>query len=130
MGPQGLITGAVLLLTIGIAPQARTATYPAYAEVVRAEKIVQPQQTRTPVKRCTWEQLPSRVRYEPHYGQRRVIARRAKRCRTTYESRTVAHVTGYNVTLRYNGTTFSRHMPVHPGTRVPITVDIHPLAAP
>ena len=132
MGPQGPILSAVMLLSFSWVydASARTTTYPAYAEVVRAEKIVQQTQNRTPVKRCTWEQLPSRVRFEPRYGERRVIERRAKRCRTSYESRTVEHITGYNVTLRYNGETFTRRTLTHPGTRMPITVDIEPLAQP
>lgn len=130
MRPQGPILGAILLLAIGSVPDTHAASYPAYAEVVRAEKIVQSKQTRTPVKRCTWEQLPSRVRYEHRYGERRVIERRAKRCRTTYEHATAEHVTGYNVTLRYNGETFTRRTVTHPGTRMPISVDIQPVAQP
>lgn len=104
-------------------------SYPAYAEVVRADKITTREQQNTPIKRCTWEQLPSRVHYE-RYGERRVVERRAKRCRTTYDTRTVERVTGYQVTLRYNGETFTRRTLTHPGRRVPITVDLEPINPP
>ncbi len=126
MAPQRKILAATLLSAACCTMAAQAATYPAYAEVLEAKKIVQQKQTRTPVKRCTWEQLPSRVRYEHRYGERRVIERRAKRCRTSYQSRTVNEVTGYDVTLRYNGETFTRRTLTHPGTRIPITVEVQP----
>ena len=137
MRPQTLIFCATLpvLTMVSGTTQANGqphagAAYPAYAEVVRTEKISHLQDRRTPIKRCTWEQLPSRVTYEHRYGERRVVERRAKRCRTVYETRTIEQIPGYNVTLRYNGELFPRRMQVHPGVRVPVTVEITPLDQP
>ena len=114
-------------------PDAAT-VYPGYAEVLRVEAITQRQQQRTPVQRCTWEQLPSRVRYQPSYGHgpavRRVTERRAKRCRTVYRDNTVEQVTGYDVTLSYNGEIFTRRTLTHPGARLPVTVELTPVEQP
>ena len=137
MRPQILIFCTALpVMTMASSSNAATsephmgASYPAYAEVVRAEKISHLQHKRTPIKRCTWEYLPRRVTYEHRYGERRVIERRAKRCRTVYENKTIEQITGYDVTLRYNGETFTRRMQIHPGVRVPVTVEITPLQQP
>ena len=105
------------------------ASYPAYADVISARKVTERESRQTPVKRCTWERLPSEVRYE-RYGERHVIERRAKRCRTVYETNSVDRIVGYDVTLRYNGETFTRRMRTHPGVRLPVTVEIQPVEKP
>jgi uncharacterized protein YcfJ len=137
MRPQTLIFCAVLPVVTMVSGNARAngqphagATYPAYAEVVRAEKVSHLQHRRTPIKRCTWEQLPSRVTSRYRYGEPQVVERRAKRCRTVYETRSIEQITGYDVTLRYNGEIFTRRMQVHPGVRVPVTIEITPLNQP
>jgi len=127
---KGLLLAALLLVTADTvradAPHAETTAYPAYAEVLQVRSVSQPVRSQSPVRRCTWETLPDRVSYDRRYGERRVIERRAKRCRTIYETRTSTRVTGYDVTLRYNGETFTRRMSVRPGDRVPVTIEISP----
>jgi len=135
---RGLIPGACLFAALFVShataesvntPVERdeVSSYPSFADVIKAEAITRRETTRTPVRRCTWEQLPSRVHYYPHRHERHVTERRAERCRTTHESRVVEHIVGYNVTLRYNGETFSRRTNAHPGRRMPVSVEISPV---
>ncbi len=49
---------------------------------------------------------------------------RVQRCHTTNQSRIVNDITGYDVTYRYNGETFTKRMDTHPGERVRINVRI------
>ncbi len=104
---------------------ASTASYVGYAQVVKADPIVSRQVERTPVKRCAWEYAPVRRRYYDRHDTS--SSRRIRRCRTTYESRVDEQITGYDVTLRYNGETFHRRTATHPGTRVPLRVEVVPL---
>ncbi len=103
--------------------------YPSFAEVVGVESISQNVRKPIEVKRCRWEQLPDQVRYERFHPDRyshtkRIIERRAKRCRTVTEYRVRKITTGYNVTLNYQGETFTRHMLQRPGSRVPVSVEV------
>lgn len=106
---------------------AQTTRYAGYAQVIDVKPLVSRQMSSVPVKRCTWERLPSRVRYYPQRYERQVTERRAKRCRTSYESRVVENTTAYHVTLQYNGVTFTRRTDKHPGTRMPVTLELTPL---
>ena len=98
------------------------ATYQGYALVIKTTPIIEHTKTRVPVQRCTWEQLPSRTRYYPAYNERRVMERRLKRCRTDYKTRIIKNTVGFDVTLIYNGETFSRRTVEHPGTRLPVSI--------
>ena len=51
---------------------------------------------------------------------------RVRRCHTTNQSRIENDITGYDVTYRYNGETFTKRMDTHPGKRVRINVRITP----
>ena len=106
---------------------AKSTRYAGYAQVIDVKPLVSRQMSSVPVKRCTWERVPSRVRYYPQRYERQVTERRAKRCRTSYESRVVENTTAYHVTLQYNGVTFTRRTDKHPGTRMPVTLEISPL---
>ena len=104
---------------------ATAASYVGYAQVVAANPIVSRRVERTPVKRCAYEYAPVRRRYYERHDTS--SGRRIRRCRTTYESRVDEQITGYDVTLRYNGETFQRRTASHPGTRVPLQVEVVPL---
>ena len=106
---------------------ANAASYTGSARVVKATPIISRSVSNVPIKRCTWEALPSRTKYYPEYNERRVTERHAKRCRTSYESRPKQNITGYDVTLEYNGERFERQTDVHPGTRMSVSIDIAPL---
>ena len=99
--------------------------YVGFARVVRADPIVTRRVERVPVKRCAWEYTPVRRRYHDRYDTPQ--ARRIQRCRTSQESRVRETVTGYDVTLRYNGETFTRRTAAHPGARMPVQVEVVPL---
>ncbi len=103
---------------------ASTSSYVGFAQVVKAAPIVSRQVERTPVKRCAWEYAPVRRRYYERYEA--PSTRRIRRCRTTYESRVDEQITGYDVTLRYNGEIFHRRTSDHPGNRVPLQVEVAP----
>ena len=102
-------------------------TYQGRAEVIAVHPLKRSKTTLVPVKQCHWQQLPQRVQHYPHRYERRVIERRAKRCRTVEQSRTVQHITGYNVTLRYQGETFTKFSRTHPGSTMPVSIAIRPL---
>ena len=97
-------------------------TYVGLAHVVRTEPIVARHVERVPVKRCAWEYAPERRRYYDRYEAPQ--ARRIKRCRTSEESRVRETITGYEVTLRYNGETFTRRTDTQPGARMPVQVEV------
>ncbi len=99
-----------------------TEGYVGFARVVRADPIVTRHVERAPVKRCAWEYAPDRLRHYERYDSSHT--RRIKRCRTTREARVHKTITGYNVTLRYNGETFTRRTEDHPGTRMPVRVEV------
>ena len=120
------ITASLLLLGL-ITPFAQAATggtesYVGFAQVVRADPIVTRHVERVPVKRCAWEYAPVRRRHYERYDSPH--ARRIQRCRTARESRVRETVTGYDVTLRYNGETFTRRTDTHPGARMPVQVEV------
>ena len=125
----GIMLGAGVCLPLGAYPatppsSSSLGTYPSFADVVRVEEMTAMTTVRSPVKRCTWEQLPDQVEYNRYRQERRVTERHARRCRTIYESKAVRTVTGYNVTLRYNGETFTRQMSARPGPRLPVSVEV------
>ncbi len=99
-----------------------TNTYVGLAHVVRTEPIVARHVERVPVKRCAWEYAPERRRYHDRYDTPRT--RRMQRCRTSEESRVRETITGYEVTLRYNGETFTRRTDTQPGARMPVQVEV------
>ena len=103
-----------------------SASYVGYARVIEADPIVSRHIERVPVKRCAWEYAPVRRRYYDRHDAA-PHSRRIQRCRTTYESRVQEQITGYDVTLRYNGETFQRRTSTHPGTRVALRVEVMPL---
>ncbi|MCR9259438.1 MAG: hypothetical protein NXH95_06930 [Pseudomonadaceae bacterium] len=98
--------------------------YPSFADVVASKPIYSQETVYTPVKRCTWETLPSIERYSRHGYERRVTQRRAKRCRQENRPVIRKQVIGYEVTLRYQGSVFTRTTATKPGSRMPITVEI------
>ena len=98
------------------------AAYAGMARVVRADPIVARRVEKVPVKRCAWEYAPVRRRYHERYDTPH--ARRIQRCRTTQETRVRETVTGYDVTLKYNGETFTRRADEHPGSRMPVHVEV------
>jgi hypothetical protein len=95
--------------------------------VVKATPIVSRSVSKVPIKHCTWETLPSRTKYYPEYNERRVTERRARRCRSSHESQVKQNIIGYHVTLEYNGERFVRQTTVHPGSRIPVSIDITPM---
>ena len=127
--------GAVALSSLSCLPGAYgNSQYPSFADVVHVEHIIENVRKPVAIKRCHWEQLPDQVRYERYHPERhirskRVIERRAKRCRNVTEYRTQKITKGYNVTLRYQGETFTRHMMQRPGARVPVSIEIAELTA-
>ncbi len=125
----GIMLGAGICLPLGAYPATHPSssslgTYPSFADVVRVEEMTAMTTVRSPVKRCTWQQLPDQVEYNRYRQERRVTERRARRCHTIYESKSVRTVTGYKVTLRYNGETFTRQMSARPGPRLPVSVEV------
>ncbi len=121
------IAASVLLLGAAPSPGAEaaelgTGTYVGLAHVVRTEPIVARHVERVPVKRCAWEYVPVRRRYHERYDTPH--ARRIQRCRTSEESRVRETITGYDVTLRYNGETFTRRTDTQPGARMPGEVEV------
>ena len=125
---NGLIfwSGAIVC-ALAMPAMANAANYTGFARVVKATPIISRSVSNVPIKRCTWEALPSRTKYYPEYNERRVTERHAKRCRTSYESRSKQNITGYDVTLEYNGERFERQSDIHPGTRMSVSIDIAPL---
>ena len=99
-------------------------TYPSFADVIASKPIHSQKTVYTPVKRCTWETLPSVERYSRNGYERRVTERRAKRCRQENRPVIRKQVIGYEVTLRYQGSVFTRTTTTKPGNRMPITVEI------
>jgi uncharacterized protein YcfJ len=130
---KSMILYVTVLSVMSSAPPVKAAStgkvtrYPGFADVISVKEIVQLNTQQTPQKRCTWEQLPDRVVYDRYRQERRVTERRARRCRTEMTSRTVRRVTGYNVTLRYNGETFTRTTVLHPGKRMPVSIEVAPM---
>lgn len=61
---------------------------------------------------------PAYRNHEPRY---------VRRCTRTPGSAPARVVDGYDVTYRYNGQTFSKWLPEHPGSTLPITVSVSPL---
>ncbi len=120
------ILGAGLLSPV-YAFASDSASYQGYARVTKVTPVLSRSVTRVPVERCSWRRLPSRVRYYPQAGERRLTERRAKRCRTEYQSRVTEKTTGYEVTLNYNGESFVRRTQTHPGERMPVSVVVSPL---
>ena len=98
--------------------------YPSFADVIASKPIYSKKTIYTPVKRCTWETLPSIERYSRNGYERRVTERRAKRCRYENKPSVRKQVIGYEVTLRYQGSEFTRTTTTKPGNRMPITVEI------
>lgn len=64
-------------------------------------------------------------RERPAYGSWR--SEPVRRCEVTWESRSVERVTGYEVSYRYAGRTFTRVVDRHPGDRMRVRVDIAPV---
>lgn len=50
-----------------------------------------------------------------------------QRCEVNYSTRYEEEVIGYDVTYRYRGETFRTEMDYHPGKRVPVKVNVHPV---
>jgi len=61
----------------------------------------------------------------PDYGNQE--PRYVRRCTRIQGSAPARAVDGYDVTYRYNGQTFSKWLPEHPGSTLPITVSVSPL---
>lgn len=121
----GLLIFTVAFLTQGPAFAAGLPTaYPSFADVIASKPIYSQSTVYNPVRRCTWETLPSVERYSRNGYERRVIERRAKRCRYENRPQFSKQVTGYEVTLRYQGSVFTRTTATQPGNRMPITVEI------
>lgn len=122
-----LLCVSAIVCALATPAMANAVSYTGSARVVKATPIFSRSVSNVPIKRCTWETLPSRTKYYPQYNERRVTERRAKRCRTTYESRGKQTITGYDVTLEYNGERFQRQTDVHPGSRMSVSIDIAPM---
>ncbi len=66
------------------------------------------------------KQVAHRDRHDyPRYRQER-------RCRTVTERHTEERLTGYRVTYRYQGHTFTRHMDHDPGSRIKVRINVTP----
>ncbi len=121
----GLLVFTTIIFTHSSAFAAAPPTsYPSFADVIASKPIYSQKTVYTPVKRCTWETLPSIERYSRNGYERRVTERRAKRCRQENRPTIRKQVIGYEVTLRYQGSVFTRTTTTKPGNRMPITVEI------
>lgn len=104
--------------------ESRSVAYVSYAEVINSTPIYAHRTVNKPVKRCVWEQLPPVERYHRGGLERHVTERRAKRCRYENTAAQTRFVTGYEVTLVYQGSTFTRITSKKPSKRMPITVEV------
>jgi uncharacterized protein YcfJ len=104
--------------------ESSSVAYASFAEVIDSKPIYAQRSVSTPVKKCVWEPLPAIEHYHRGGLERRVTERRAKRCR--YETTTSPRrfVTGYEVTLLYHGSVFTRFTSKKPSKRMPITVEV------
>ena len=119
-----LILSATIFTHSSAFAAAPPTAYPSFADVIASKPIYSQKTVYTPVKRCTWETLPPTERYSRNGYERRVTERRAKRCRYETKPSVRKQVIGYEVTLRYQGSEFTRTTTTRPGNRMPITVEI------
>ncbi|XOV82629.1 MAG: hypothetical protein ACFHXK_17435 [bacterium] len=122
-----ILAGLVAYGTSFAAGSGPPSAYPSFAEVVSSKPIYTRETVYTPVKRCTWETLPALEHYSRNGYERRVTERRARRCRYVNRPSVRRQITAYEVTLRYQGTEFTRITATRPGKRMPITVEINTL---
>jgi uncharacterized protein YcfJ len=75
----------------------------------------------TAVRRAGWQQAaaapPPAWQSEPYP---------VTECTTRYEHRSQEVTDGYRVTYRYKGRDYVTHTPEHPGSRIPVEVDVRP----